>query len=199
MALGFDFGELLGTGGGYIGLGINFLVYGFLAVLVLGILYYFFAQKRKWNLDVEIKIPRSDGKMLNAEWGKGRYDAKRGVVFVKRKGIKKSALRPFDVKKYIQGTRTITVVQNGINEYLPVLQSSYLEMVDEETGEEAALMKTSVDMSESRAWRSQFEREAKQAYSIESILTQFLPYVGWGLILFLNFLGFSILYSRINP
>jgi len=196
--VGIDFGGFLSAGGGFIGLGINFLVYGFIASLFLGGIFWYYLRRKKWYLNVEFKIPRSDGKLVNAEWGKGAYDSRRGVVFVKRKGIKKSALKPFDVKRYIQGSNVITVVQTGIDQYVPVIQSSYIEMVDDETGEDAALMETRIDLTESKAWRSQFERESKSAYSIESLLQQFLPYVGWGIILFMNFLGFSILYTRIT-
>ena len=57
-------------------------------LIVLGIAIWIWHDKKKWNLKVEIKLPRSDGKIINGEWGKGCFDAKRGVVFVKRKGVK---------------------------------------------------------------------------------------------------------------
>ncbi len=189
--------NLLGGGGGTVGLALTFAVGFALILLVGGPLSWHFYQKRKWYIQCEFKMPRSDGLFIAAEIGKAYYDGKQGVVFVKRKGLKKSALKPFDIKKFLQGEKILTVVQTGINTYVPVLPKSYIEMIDDETGEEAALMQVRVDLSESKAWRSQFEREAKGAYSIESMLLQFLPYAGWGMVIFLNFLGFSILYTRI--
>ena len=52
--------------------------------VILGFFYWLY-RRRKWNLDVEFKLPRSDGRFISAEWGKGNYDTKRGVVWLKRK------------------------------------------------------------------------------------------------------------------
>lgn len=154
--------------------------------------------KKKWFLKVEFKIPRSDGKIIQAEWGKGTYDARKGVVLVKRRKKKPVAMKPFDVKRYLQGADMLTVIQIGIEDYRPVLQESYLEMEDEETGEEAALIKTKIDTTESKAWKQSFEREAKNAYSIQTLLQQYAQYIGFGILFFMIFIGFAILYGRIQ-
>ena len=181
---------------------ISIFIYGFLALVIFGSIaaavYFLVYKKRKWFLNVEFKIPRSDGKFMNAEWGKGTYDAERGVVFVKRSGKKPVPMKPFDIKRYLQGTDILTVVQIGIEDYRPVLQDSYIEMEDEQTGEEAALIKAKIDTSESKAWRSSFEREAKAAYSIIGLLHQYAHFVGFGILFFMIFAGFAVLYGRIG-
>ncbi len=202
MALDF-LGDFFG-GGGMFGLsGIMGLVItiGFgLAVVgsVGGFAWYMLYKRKQYNLLVEIKIPRSDGRLVDAEWGKAAYSVKRGVVHIKRKGKKPIPMKPFDVKKYLQGSKVLTVVQIGAEQYLPVLQESFLEMEDDITGERAALMTTKIDLSESKAWRNSFERESKSAYTIGSLLKQYLPYIGFGIILFMNFVGFAILYTKVT-
>lgn len=200
MALGDLFG---GLGGNLLGGGIMKLIVmmGVLMLILGGIFLIFFMMyknKKKWFLKVEFKIPRSDGRIINAEWGKGTYDAKRGVVFVKRHKKKPVAMKPFDVKRFLQGSDLLTVVQVGIEDYRPVLQESYLDMVDDQTGEEAAIMKARIDTSESKSWKQSFEREAKNAYSIQSLLQQYASYIGFGILFFMIFAGFAVLYGRIK-
>ncbi|GAH07237.1 unnamed protein product, partial [marine sediment metagenome] len=96
-------------------------------IFIVGVLWWFYKKKR-WNLDVEIKLPRSDGKFIDAEWGKGFYNFKRGNVFIKRRKKKKIPMKPFDVNKYLQGSRILTVVQVGAEEYRPVLNESWMDM-----------------------------------------------------------------------
>ncbi len=107
--MAIDIGGIFsGVGGSnIIGLVTSLAIFGFIAVVVFGGLAYSYYKRKRWYLLVEVKIPRSDGRLVNAEWAKGMYDPRRGVVFIKRKGIKKSALKPFDVKRYIQGTNVI--------------------------------------------------------------------------------------------
>ena len=96
-------------------------------VCVIGFLIW---NKKRWHLNVEFKMPRSDGKLINGEWGKGYFNTKRGVVFVKRPGMfsPKIPLKIFDPKRYLQGDRLLTVVQLSPLDYRPVLPDSFLEM-----------------------------------------------------------------------
>jgi len=198
MAIGDIVSNLFSGGGGVISLIFTLGAWGVVVGTILGIIIWIVYKKKRWFINCEFKIPRSDGRLINSEWGKASYNAKKGVVLVKRKGIKATPLKPFDIKRYLQGANVLTVIQVGIREYLPVLPESFIEMVDDKTGESAAFMKIRVDTTESKSWKSSFEREAKNAYSIESLLQQFAPFIGWGIIIFLNFLGFAILYTRIT-
>jgi hypothetical protein len=183
---------------------------GFIVFFI--IIFWFGWYRKQWNIKVEFKIPRginflNSGDLLdntrvqgivNAEWGKGSYDAKKGTVWVKRKGKKKVAMKPFDVKKYLQGDNILSVVQVGVEDYRPVLTESYLDMIDETTGEEAALLKIKIDTSESKAWKNSFERESKNAYSITNLLKENAHWIAIGLVIFLWGIQFLVLYNRMK-
>jgi len=210
-------GELLSKGGNFFGggFGVIFLIILLMipVICIIGAIFYYFWKRKQWNLKVEFKIPRGieylkEGELfdkgevrgiVNKEWGKGSYNSKRGVVFIKRKGVRKIAMKPFNITKYLSGGRNIlSVVQVGAEHYIPVLEESYLNMVDDKTGEEAALIKTRIDTGESKVWKDQFERSAKSAYSIMSLLRDYAPIIGVGLILMFNFIGFAILYGKMG-
>lgn len=199
--LGDIFGSL-GLGNIASGGIMNLIIYMILGVLIMGSIgaffYSIYYKKKKWFLNVEVKMPRSDGNFLNAEWAKGTYDAKRGVVLIKRHKKKAVPMKPFDIKRYLQGQNILSVVQIGIEEFKPVLPQSFLTMYDDSTGEEASIMKMKVDTSESKAWKESFERDSKNAYSIQSLLGQYAQYIGFGILFFMIFVGFAILYGRIK-
>ncbi|MBD3253151.1 hypothetical protein GF386_05440 [Candidatus Pacearchaeota archaeon] len=194
------FGGVGGAGGFY---GIAKLIFWvFILLGVFGLcglfLWYLLKKKRSWNLKAEIKIPRSDGRLLTAEWGKGAYDTKRGVVWIKRRRKSPVPMKPFNIEKYIQGQDSIiTVQQVSPDHYIPLLYESFTEMEDDKTGETASFAKIKSDFSESKSWKNQFERESKGAYTVLSLLKEYAPYIGVGIILFMNFVGFAILYTKI--
>ncbi len=192
-------GASIGLGGGGSDI-IIAIVLGITALSIVGGVIFYFYKKSLWNLDVEFKFMRSDGTLVTAEWGKGMFNAKRGVVFLKRpvKGTAKVPMPPFDVKRYLQGSKVLTVMQVGVEQYVPVLPESFLEMKDDKTGDMANLMKFKVDLTESRSWRNQFEREAKQAYTIMGLFQQYANFIGIGLVLMMQLIGFAILYTRIK-
>lgn len=197
-------GEFLGVSnlGGIFGTIASVSMTVVIAFVVIAIIgggaYWYWYNKKRWFLTVEVKIPRSDGKLLNAEIAKGSYDSKKGVVLIKRRGMKACAVKPFDIKRYLQGGTILTVVQVGIKDYIPVMLDSYLEMEDTETGEAAAMMKIKIDTSESQAWKTAFERDAKNTYSIMGLLQQHMPIIAIGLVIFLWGIQFLILYNRIS-
>lgn len=114
---------------GITGLVILLIVIGMVVLLIVGLIGFVAWNRKRWYLKVEIKLPRSDGKIINSEWGKGFFSAKQGVVYIKRPGIfsKKIPLKIFDPKRYLQGTDTITVIQLSPIDYRPVLPKSFLE------------------------------------------------------------------------
>jgi len=204
-------------GGGGLGTLILSILIGVGSLALMGAIIYWLYNRKKWNLLVDFKIPRNlqkaddtlaenenaefkvDG-FVNAERGKGMYDSKNGVVWVKRKWMPKVSIKPFDIKRYVQGSNILTVVQTGSNEYKPVLPRSYLnvEGVDADGElENAVLLKTKLDNTESRAWKNQFERQAKEAFSIKKLLKEYGAQITMGIILLFNFIGFAILYTKI--
>jgi len=219
--MGFNpFSTIMGGGGfGGIGSTIQAIIWVVLVgVPVMGAIigfFYWIYKRRKWNLDVEFKLPRSDGKIVSSEWGKGSYNVKRGIVFLKRKKKAKIPMKPFNVGKYLQGEKILTVVQVGPMHYEPVLNESWMEMeedqpttdsngkvlLDEEGNpihERAALLNMRIDTTEDKAWSTYCEREGKSTYSIVSLLSQYAVPISIGLVIVLWGIQFIILYQRIK-
>ncbi len=192
----------------------------------IGLLIWWGVKRKKWNLKVEIKLTRSDGKITNAEWGKGFYDSRRGVVMIKRpyKGSRPIPMKIFDVRKYMQGSDLITVIQAGPEDYRPVLNESWTEhdvkyddetkpkkdkdgnpMVDEEGNPiyETTLVKESIlniqtDTGKNKAWRVAWEEAAKNAYTIRSFLKQYQAPISIGIVVVCCFIGFAILWTKLS-
>ena len=198
-----------GSGGGSFMTTILTILFGSVILITCaGTVWYFIAKKKKYNVKVEVKIPRNikqirnkDGSLriigtLNKEWAKGFYSAKKGVVFIKRKGKKPVPMKPFDIKRYLSTGNILTVIQIGIEDYRPVLDESYIEVADSSTGEEGALIKAVIDTSESKSWKNSFERDAKMTYSIKNWIAEHGALVAMGLVLLMNLVGFAIVISR---
>lgn len=198
--------------GGFFGgfnFGMIFLIV-IIAVFALGIIggiIWYIYNRIQWNLKVEFKLTRSNGAFSTGEWGKGSFNSRKGVVFVKRKGLSKSKLEPFDIREYIQGSSNIlTVTQVGVNTYKPVHPSSFETIIDTWTDEkgqihesEVSVMKVRGDTTQDKAWATSYEREAKNAFSISGFLKEYGGLITMGLILFMQFIGFAVLYAKIRP
>ena len=194
--------------------GSTVLMWGLLAIMVIGIIAAIIiaivvwrVMKGRWKLRVEIKLPRSDNKIVQSEWGKGYFNPKRGVVFIKRPKIRKPfPLKIFDVRKFLQGTDTITVIQLSPEEYVPVLPKSFLmhdvEYVNKETGavsiQKEAILNIEADEGKNKAWKEAFEQASKQAYSLTTFFTQFQTPIAVAIVLVASFAGFTMLWTRIG-
>jgi hypothetical protein len=175
-------------------------------LIIIGVIWYF---KKRWNLVVEFKLVRNDGRLIGAEHGKGYYDAKKGVVYVRRpnmgKFAKGVAIKIFDIRKYIQGSDIITVLQVGPEDYRPVLNDSWTEYVStSQDGEgnivevKEAVINIKVDSGADKAWKSSWDVSAKKAYSIQSMLSQFQTPIAIGIVIICCFVGFAILWSKMG-
>ncbi len=193
--------------GSTVGLIMIMIVIGIVSLLLFGLIGWRIYNKKRWNLKVEIKLPRSDGKIVNGEWGKGYFNSKQGVVYIKRPGflMPKIPLKIFDPKRYLQGIDLITVIQLSHVDYRPVLPKSFLEYeilhTDDKTGEET-LVKESVmtmecDTGASKAWVSAFEAAAKKAYSLQSFMQQFQTPIAIAIVLVAVFVGIAALWTQL--
>ena len=193
--------------------GISIIWYVFLGLVILimlAVIIGLFVFKKRWNLDVEFKLTRNDGRITNAEWGKGYYDSKKGVVFVRRPGMgrfsKGVAIKIFDIRRYLQGTSVITVIQVGPEDFRPVLNDSWTEHIelykDDTTGEvvevKESILNIKVDSGLNKAWKSSWDSAAKNAYSIRSFMSQFQTPIAVGIVIICCFVGFAILWSKVH-
>ncbi len=212
MAVGSDFISKItpNVGGGFMNMVISiFLSATILSLCGLG-LWWFIKKRKHWNLKVEFRLPRGiqeindkDGNKvitgtIKKEWGKGYYNAKEGVVYVKRKKQAPIPMKPFNIKEFLSESNILTVIQVGIEDYRPILEDSYLNVIDYDTGEEAALLKAKIDTSESKSWRNTYERERKASFTMGSWLREHGQLLGFGFIIVCIFVGFAIVYSKIG-
>lgn len=197
-----------------------------LSVVALGLLIWWAFMRKKYNLRVEIKLPRSDGNIINGEWGKGSYDASRGVVLIKRpgRGSKPIPMKIFDVKRYLQGENLLTVIQLGAEDFRPVLNRSYttheVEYVDETKPKkdkngnaivdkdgkpvfETTIVKESImniktETGKNKAWKAAFDEAAKTAYTIQSLFRQYQTPIAVGIVVLCCFIGFAVLWTKLS-
>lgn len=213
MASGSDFMSRIvpdfGGGSGFVSLTISILIGVISLGIAMGVLWWFIKRKKHWNIKVEFRLPRNlriekeNGHekvtgTIKKEWGKGYYNAKEGVVYVKRKKNPAVSMKPFNIKEFLSDSNILTVLQVGIEDYRPVLEDSYLEVIDYDTGEEGALIKAKIDTSESKSWKNSYERERKATYTIMGFLSEHGQLIGFGFILLAIFVGFAIVYSKIT-
>lgn len=199
-----------------------------IGVFVVGLILLFVAvwiwKRRKWNLNVEIKLPRNDCRIINAEWGVGSYDSKRGVVLIKRKRGKAIPMKIFDIKRYLQGTNLLTVIQLGSEDFRPVLNDSWIkhdvEYIDEtkplkdkdgnplfdenekpmyeKTTVKEAIINIKTETEHNKAWKAAWDEAARQAYTIQSILRQYQTPIAIGIVVIACFIGFAILWTKLS-
>lgn len=193
--------------GSTVGLIAIMIIIGLVVVVVVGFSGLLIWNRKRWNLKVEIKLPRSDGKIINGEWGRGFFHSKRGVVYIKRPGRfqPKIPLKIFDPKRYIQGTDLITVIQLSPVDYRPVLPKSFLECgvryTDDKTGEseiiKESVMDIECDTGASKAWQTAFDAASKKAYSLQSFFNQFQTPIAIAIVLVAVFVGIAALWTQI--
>ncbi len=199
-----DIGGKVGEIGGTIVQWILIVGGGLLVLGVFGAIAMWALKRKKWNLIVEIKMPRNDGQIILRERARGFYDAKAGIVDIKRKKLPAVGMKPFDVKKYLQGSNYLEVIQISPNEYIPVLPKTYTTVSVDEIGEdgkvkkvESAVMKIEADFGKRKTWKTYMERAAKNRFTIIGFMEKHWRAIELSIIIFVMFVGFAIIYSRI--
>ena len=195
--------------------------------VIIGVPSYIAWQKKRWNLKVEIKLTRSDGAITNGEWGKGFYDSRRGVVLIKRPGAGIRGAIPmkiFDVRKYMQGSDLITVIQAGPEDFRPVLNSSWNshvvdyedetkpkldkdgnEIFDEDgkqiyetTPVKEAIINIKTETGKNKAWKVAWDEAARNAYTIRSFFREQAAAISVSVVVISCFVGFAILWTKLS-
>ena len=182
---------------------------GLVVIALLGSIGWWAYRKKKWNLRVEIKMPRSDGKITLSESARGHYDADAGIVDIKRKRMRAVGMKPFDVREYLQGGNFLEVMQVGAKQYIPMHPSSYEKIstkhkvMDEKTRKETEevrehyVMKMIADVEKRKTWKTYMERTAKDRFTLLGFLSKHWRAIEISIIIFVMFLGFSIMWMRL--
>lgn len=175
-------------------------------ILIFGGLGWYYWNNKRYNLKVEIKKPRSDGKIILGEWGKGLFNAKRGVLIIKRKGSKQVPIKVVDIRKYLQGEDLITVIQVAPEDFRPVLNDSWTEYITEYEDEDTkqtitvkeSILNIRVDSGLNKAWKSAWDAASKRAFSLQSLLNQFQTPIAIAVVIVAVFVGIAILWTKVG-
>lgn len=182
---------------------VGVIVFG---LLIIGGLFFFFWTRKRYNLSIEIKKIRSDGKIVLGEWGQGLFNSKRGVLLIKRKHMKAVPCKIIDIKRYLQGEDLMTVIQVGPNDFRPVIAESWTEHIveyeDEKTHElvkvKESILNIKVDTADNKAWESAYQASSKKAFSIQSMLQMFQIPITIAIVVIAIFVGFAIIWTKIG-
>lgn len=158
---------------GSIGTIAQIMMLGFVTMLIAGGLLYLYVNSKKWNLRIEFKLTRSDGRIVNAEWGKGYYNTKKGYVLLKRPKVKGAIeMKPFDPKIYVYGDNIVTVTQIGPNTWAPVHPDSFAQF-ENEKGKTEYFINLKSDLTDQLQWADNFKKRSKEVYSIMNFLERY--------------------------
>lgn len=169
-------------------------IIGFLLVIVfiiiVGAISIWQWQRKKWYLTVVLKMPRDGNKTIVTEVAKGSWNARKATLWVKRKGLtgSKFFVQLDDIRSYLQGNETIELIGSGIN-WKPILFQSYFDVIDEETGKEASIMKYAMNFNKDKAWALRAEREYINTFSVSDMFNKLKDYIGWGIVIFIVILA----------
>ena len=165
--------------------------------LLVGLVVFFvwLYKRKKWFLQVGIKLPRAGGGLILAELAKGRYDVVAGIVDMKRKGVKPVGVKPFDVRKYLQGEKYLEVMQISPTDYIPLDPASY-KVVEDEFGNKCVVSNIKTDLLKRKTWKNYMERSAKSRFTLAGFLEAHWRAIEISIIVFIIFIGFLILWMR---
>ena len=184
-----------------LGWGIWFVI-GIAILAILGGVGIWAAKKKKWNLRVEIKIPRSDGLIVNSEKAKGHFDVAEGVVSIKRSRLAPNEMKPFNVNKYVQGDKYLEVLQVGPDDFIPILPKSYTTIINTNAkdGEQKkfALLEIEGDLGSRRQWAFHASKNAKNRFTLKGFMDKYQFAIQMAIILFAIFIGFTALWSKVG-
>lgn len=199
-----DVGEKIGVvGSKAITIGIWVVVIIIILAIVITLLIWS-QRRKKWNLKVIVKLPRA-GQLIFGEFAKGHYDVKAGIVDIKRKRLKAVGMKPFDVKRFLQGNKILEVLQVGATDFIPIDPKSY-ETLTEEYKDDEGKVKTAKhvlfemftdDSLKRKTWKNYMERSAKDRFTLLGFLDKHWRAIEISIIMFVIFLGFSIMWIRL--
>jgi lipopolysaccharide export LptBFGC system permease protein LptF len=198
MADGIAVSEIADQGASIFLGGMNIFIIIAIAVIVIfggiiGLVLWY--RRKKWNIILSCKIPRSDGKLIYTDVGKGFWDADNGWIMIKRKGYKPVPTRPIDPKKWLQGRNSATVIQVGPQDFIVALEDSYT-VISDENQRQYALMDVIADVGKRKTWKNYTERQAKKTFTLRGWLEAHQMGVTLAIVIFSIFIGFAILWMR---
>ncbi|HEA46605.1 MAG TPA: hypothetical protein ENH99_02380 [Candidatus Pacearchaeota archaeon] len=178
---------------------------GALVLIVLGLAIWgvvWYLQRKKYFLKVAVKLPRSGGTIFG-EMAKGHYDVAAGIVDIKRKGVKPVAMKPFDLRRFLQGDNYLEVMMLSPTDFIPISPEGYKTVKEKYTNNNGEVIETEhsvfnivTDNLKRKTWKNYTERAAKSRFTLAGFFDQHWRAIELGILVFIIFIGFMVLWMR---
>ena len=183
----------------------KWFILGAIVLIVLGAVIWWlvwYYKRKKYFLKVIVKLPRAGGSIFG-EMAKGHYDVRAGIVDIKRNKVKPVAMKPFDVRRFLQGDGTLEVMMLSPTDFIPIDPASYKIVTekyvdnDGNTKEQKySVFDIVTDNLKRKTWKNYTERAAKSRFTLEGFLDQHWRAIELGILVFIIFIGFMVLWMR---
>ena len=186
------------TASSMIGLFQNILMFGMIglvALSVVGFVVWKRMDSKKFNINVQIIVPRSDGRIVewhNALGSFGKSKKVGGITSftIKRKGLGKADISPPRSDFIIAPNNTLLLAQKGIDDYEPIMPHN-LSMVQVGNKKYPILNLHAINQ-DATAWGFDMENEAKRRFTFASMWDKYKEMITLAMIVFVFFIGLYI-------
>lgn len=191
--------DSVGFGGQGIGSALatfqTILMWVIVAIIVfsaMGVFLFKRNQNKKFNIPLIIITPRSDGKVIEINEGKGGFFKSERVggitsFRIKRKGIAICEIPPPSSDFLSSPNRTLILAQKGIDDYEPILPES-LTMVKIPDGRTVAILKLKAINQEATAWMFDNTESAKRRFTFGSLWDKYQSIISMMIFIFILFI-----------
>jgi len=183
-------------------MGIFVLIIG---LSVAGFVVFRMMDKKKYNINVQIIVPRSDGRIVewhNAVGSFGKSKKVGGITSftIKRKGLGKVEIPPPRSDFIVAPNNTLLLAQKGIDDYEPIMPNN-LSMVKTSMGKDkegrqlfkqVPILNLHAINQDATAWGFDMEETAKRRFTFSSMWDKYKEMITLTLIVFVFFIGLYI-------
>ena len=183
----------------------KWFILGALGLIVVGIILWAFiaySHRKKYFLKVIVKLPRAGGTIFS-EIAKGHYDVAAGIVDIKRKKVKPVTMKPFDVRRFLQGENVLEVLMLSPTDFIPIDPQSYKTVTEKfkdnkgnEQTQKYSVFEIVTDNLKRKTWKNYTERIAKSRFTLAGFLDQHWRAIELGILIFIILIGFAALWMR---
>ena len=170
---------------------IMWAIIGLVACTVIGIVAWKRYDNKKYNIKLQIIVPRSDGRVVNWYEGVGAFSKSRRVggatsFLIKRKGFSRCEIPPPRSDFIIAPNNTLLLAQKGIDDYEPIMPRD-LSKVRTKEGVFPILSLKAINQ-DATAWGFDIEETAKQRFTFSSLWEKYQMMITMMTFVFILFL-----------
>jgi len=184
----------LGSGGGAVSAIQTFqtIIIGIIIGVVVLSFVGFFAWKRKenrrFNINLQIIVPRSDGKIIEWYAGKGAFNKSKAVggirsFLVRRKGVATVEMPPPRSDFIIAPNNTLLLAQKGIDDFEPIML--YNLSMASVGGKKVPILNLHAINQDATAWAFDIEETAKQRFTFASLWDKYQTAITMAVFVFI--------------